>query len=56
MKEIKESLNQAYAILSTIPVAGDSVDKMTAARAELRRAFSLLEQRDEKKEAPDGGQ
>lgn len=55
MKEIKESLNQAYAILSTIPVAGDNVDKMTAARAELRRAFSMLEKLDEKKEDTDGG-
>lgn len=42
MEEIKKSLEQAYNIISTIPVAGDNVDRMTAARAELRRAFKLL--------------
>lgn len=56
MKEIKESLNQAYAILSTIPVAGDNADKMTAARAELRRAFSMLDKFDGKTEGADGRQ
>lgn len=41
MEELRESLNRAYNILSTIPVTGDAVDRMTAVRAELRKAYSL---------------
>lgn len=52
MEEIRESLNRAYSILSTIPVAGDAVEKMAAARAELRKAYSLAGEA--AKEAPNG--
>lgn len=48
MEQVKKSLEQAYTILSTIPVSGDNVDKMTAVRAELRRAFSLLKEQEVK--------
>lgn len=52
MEELRKSLDRAYGILSTIPVTGDAVEKMAAARAELRKAYSLA--REAAKEAPNG--
>lgn len=55
MEELRKSLDRAYSILSTIPVAGDAVEKMAAARAELRKAYALTEaKKDPAVEVPHG--
>lgn len=41
MNELKEKLNKVYNLLSTIPVSGDSVEVMAAARELLREAHRL---------------
>lgn len=41
MTELHEELKQAYAFLSAIPVSGDHVEIMAAAREHLRKAFRL---------------
>lgn len=43
MEDIRNSLQQAFAILSRIPVSGDAVDLMAAARQALRAAFQAAE-------------
>lgn len=43
MTELHEELKQAYAFLSAIPVNGDHVEIMAAAREHLRKAFKLAE-------------
>lgn len=52
MKELKEEINSAYKLLSTLQVSGDVVDVVAAVRAKLRRAYSLAEGKE--KEAPNG--
>ena len=49
MEEIKKELNEAVVLLGTILVSGDAVDVMAAAKAKVRRAAKLL---DEKPPAP----
>lgn len=41
MKELQEKLKKVYDLLSAIPVAGDHVEVMAAAREQLRQAFKL---------------
>ena len=48
MKEIKQYLEEAFQLVSSIPVKGDSVDVMAVVRANLKNAYRLL---DEKKES-----
>lgn len=43
MTILHEELKQAYAFLSAIPVSGDHVEIMAAAREHLREAFKLAE-------------
>lgn len=43
MTNLHEELKQAYAFLSAIPVSGDHVEIMAAAREHLRKAFKLAE-------------
>lgn len=43
MTILREELKQAYAFLSAIPVSGDHVEIMAAAREHLRKAFKLAE-------------
>lgn len=50
MTEVKKQLEEAFQIISTIPVAGDHVEGMAAAKAKLRAAYLLVEQADIKKE------
>ena len=50
MTEVKKQLEEAFQILSTIPVTGDHVEGMAAAKAKLRAAYLLVEQADIKKE------
>ena len=52
MTELHEELKQAYAFLSAIPVSGDHVEIMAAAREHLRRAFKLAQP---EKEEENGG-
>lgn len=47
MKEIKQHLEEAFQLLSSIPVKGDAVDVMAAARANLRAAYHLLDKQPE---------
>lgn len=41
MKDLQEKLSKAYNLLSAIPVAGDHVEIMAAARGLLREAHKL---------------
>lgn len=43
MTDVQKELDQAYKLLSAIPVQGDSVDVMYAVRERLRKAFALAE-------------
>ena len=42
MREVLKELEEAFRLISEIPVSGDSVDVMAAARAKLRRAYAKL--------------
>ena len=48
--ELRGSLDETFKIISAIPVTGDGVELMAAAREHLRRAYVLTES----KEAEDG--
>lgn len=50
MKDLQEKLSKAYNLLSAIPVTGDHVEIMAAARELLREAHKLAE---EKEKVPD---
>lgn len=52
MKELKETIDSAYRMLSTLQVSGDAVDVVAAVRAKLRKAYSLAGEA--AKEAPNG--
>ena len=54
MKEIIDNLQQAFTILSRIPVSGDAVDLMAAARQALRAAYNAAEK--EGSDASENGQ
>lgn len=41
MKELREKLDKAFHLLSAIPVSGDNVEIMAAARELLREAYKL---------------
>lgn len=44
MEEIKRNIDEAYRLISSIPVQGEAVDLMAAARAKLRKAYASIEQ------------
>lgn len=48
MRELQKEIDRAFACLSAIPVSGDNVEIMAAAREHLRKAFQLA--RPEKEE------
>lgn len=48
MNDTQKELDQAYKLLSAIPVQGDSVDIMYAARERLRKAFALAADEEDK--------
>lgn len=51
--ELQKEINKAFIAISTVPVSGDSVDRMAMAREHLHRAYMLAAP--EPKEAePDG--
>ena len=41
MNDLQEKLSKAYNLLSTVPVSGDHVEIMAAARELLRETFKL---------------
>lgn len=47
MNEILNHLDAAYRYISSISVSGDSVDKIAAARAMLRKAYDGLKKIDQ---------
>ena len=47
MNELMRKLDEVYALLSLIPVSGDGVDHMAAARAELREAYKMADRMEE---------
>lgn len=53
MTELQKELDTAFSCLSAIPVKGDHVEMMAAAREHLRKAFQLAQP---EKEADNGGQ
>ena len=52
MKKIKQHLEEAFQLASSIPIQGDAVDVMAAVRVNLRTAYRLLEE----KEGSDNGE
>lgn len=50
MTEIQKELDQAWRMLSGIPVSGDGVDLMAEARERLRQAYQLAEETEEVEE------
>ncbi len=54
MNELQKELEAAWKLLAAIPVQGDAVDVMAAARGALRRAYQMAEAL-EKKESEDNG-
>ena len=53
MNELQKEINDAYNALAAIPVTGDCVEVMAAAREHLRRAYKLASP--EPKEAESNG-
>lgn len=47
MTDIQTELDQAFAILHTIPVAGDNVDRMMMVREHLRKAYQLAQPKED---------
>lgn len=43
MTELKQTLEDVFAIISAVPVTGDGADMIAAARKKLRDAYKLLE-------------
>ena len=41
MTELQEEINNVYTAIAVIPVSGDHVEVMAAAREHLRRAYKL---------------
>lgn len=54
MKETMQHLDEAFRLLSKIPVAGEAVDLMAMARQELRAAYRLLQEQAGKEAKTDG--
>ena len=56
MKEIKQHLEEAFQLISSIPVKGDAVDVMAVVRSDIRAAYRLLEEKEKpvKEGAEDG--
>ena len=50
--KIKKLMESTYNLISTLPVSGDAVERMAAARQQLRQAYQLLEAAEQ--EANDG--
>lgn len=55
MNDIMNDIDAAFRMISTIPVSGDAVDAVAAARSKLRSAYAKLKEVSEKVEEPDDG-
>ena len=55
MNEIMKNLQEAYDMLSTIPVQGQNVDVMYSARVKLRVAYKLAEEKNKSEEVSENG-
>ena len=53
MKKIKQHLEEAFQLVSSVTVKGDAVDVIAAARANLRAAYHLLDKQPEPEKAED---
>ena len=47
MDDVKKLINDALRMLSVIPVSGDNVDVMCAAKTKLRAAYAALSKKEE---------
>lgn len=58
MKKIKQHLEEAFQLASSIPVKGDAVDLMAVVRANLKNAYRLLDEKEAEltKEGKDDGE
>lgn len=52
--EVKKLLDEAFRLISSVPVTGDNVDIMAAARNKLRAVYRALDE-DKKDEVKDDG-
>lgn len=52
--KIKKLLENAYNLISTLPVSGDAVERLAAARQDLRAAWKELEAPEPEQEENDG--
>lgn len=52
--KIKKLMESVYNLISTVPVSGDAVERMAAARQQLRAAWQDLEAPEPEQEANDG--
>lgn len=48
MNEVQKNINEAFEYMRAIPVTGDAVELMAAAKDALRRAYKLAEDNPEK--------
>lgn len=57
MNEVQKTINEAFKYIASIPVTGDAVELMAAAKDALRRAYKLAEvaEEDETAEEKDNG-
>ncbi len=46
MKELMKDINEAFVMVSGIPVTGDAVDAVAVVRAKLRKVYAELERLD----------
>lgn len=49
MTDLQKELDQAFKLISAVPVSGDGVDVMSAAREHLRAAFQMAAPAEEEK-------
>lgn len=47
MNEVKKQIDEAFKLISTIPVSQDNVEVMAAAKAKLRAAYAELNKQEE---------
>lgn len=55
MSELQNEINEAFIMISTIPVSGDNAERMAMARAHLRRAYKLADPPEEKADRSEVG-
>ena len=51
MEEAKKEIQNAWRLLSTLPVSGDAVDVLAACRMALRKAYAAVQGAERNKEA-----